>query len=291
MKVLDLFSGIGGFSLGLERAGMETVAFCEVDKHAQKVLKNHWPKVPIFEDVRDLSFLDFEEGEIDLICGGFPCQDISVAGPKKGLAGKRSGLWFEYWRLINEIRPKYVIIENVANLRNLGLARVLKDLRAIGYNAEWHIISACSIGAPHRRERIWIIAYSMFSGLQGHGGHGGPGEARKTRMEGEARSGAMRPLKKGFVTYPDDIRLGPASSPAQEKQEWRSKTAARFRPLFRQIFSVEPAICRGNDGFPRGVDGPRKQQIKQLGNAVVPQIPQTIGEAILEYEKKNTSRH
>jgi len=284
VKVLDLFSGIGGFSLGLERAGMETVAFCEVDKHAQKVLKNHWPKVPIFEDVRDLSFLDFEEGEIDLICGGFPCQDISVAGPKKGLAGKRSGLWFEYWRLINEIRPKYVIIENVANLRNLGLARVLKDLRAIGYNAEWHIISACSIGAPHRRERIWIIAYP-------------DGESERRLSVGAAleysgpRKRGLDETRKGFVTYPDDIRLGPASSPAQEKQEWRSKTAARFRPLFRQIFSVEPAICRGNDGFPRGVDGPRKQQIKQLGNAVVPQIPQTIGEAILEYEKKNTSRH
>lgn len=284
MKVLDLFSGIGGFSLGLERAGMETVAFCEVDEHARKVLKKHWPSTPIFEDVRDLSFLDFEEGEIDLICGGFPCQDISVAGHKQGLAGKRSGLWFEYWRLIDEIRPKYVIIENVANLRTLGLTRVLKDLWSLGYDAEWHIISACAIGAPHRRERIWIIAYPMRSGLQGHGK---PGEACKTRMEGETRSGVMRPFEKGFTPYPDDIRLGPSSSPAQEKQEWRSKTAARFGSLFGQIFSVEPSICRSNDGLSRRLDGPRRQQIKQLGNAVVPQIPQAIGEAILEYEKKN----
>lgn len=162
MKVLDLFSGIGGFSLGLERAGMETVAFCEIEKFPQDVLKKHWPEVPLFPDVKLLNAKMLPE--VDLICGGFPCQDISVAGKKKGLideAGNttRSGLWFEFKRLIKEIEPKYVIIENVANLRNNGLATVIKDLWEIGYVGEWHIISARSVGACHLRERVWIVAY------------------------------------------------------------------------------------------------------------------------------------
>ncbi len=117
LKVLDLFSGIGGFSLGLERTGgFETVAFCEIDKKARLVLKKHWPDVPIFEDVSALTGDQINE-KIDIIVGGFPCQDISVAGKGAGLAGARSGLWFEFHRLIKEIRPSYVIAENVSALR------------------------------------------------------------------------------------------------------------------------------------------------------------------------------
>ena len=130
MKVLDLFSGIGGFSLGLERAGMETISFCEIDKKAQLVLKKHWPNVPIFEDVSTLK--GDEIGPVDVICGGFPCQDISTAGKGEGLSGSRSGLWYEFHRLINEIRPKYAIIENVSALRPRGLEQVIKTLFEIG---------------------------------------------------------------------------------------------------------------------------------------------------------------
>lgn len=158
MKVLDLFSGIGGFSLGLECAGWETVAFCEIEPSCHNVLSKYWPDVPIFEDVTKLSATDIASS-VDVICGGFPCQDISVAGKKKGITGNRSGLWKEYLRLINEIRPKYAIIENVANLRSHGLITVLQDLWQIGYNAQWHCISASALGAPHQRDRIWIIAY------------------------------------------------------------------------------------------------------------------------------------
>ncbi len=160
MKILDLFSGIGGFSLGLERAGMQTAAFCEVDPTCRRVLKKHWPNVPIFEDVKTLSAKDIHE-TIDVICGGFPCQDISTAGKGAGLAGERSGLWYEYRRLIEEIRPRYIIIENVAVLRSRGLDEVLRCLTTLGYDAEWHCIPASAIGAPHRRDRIWIIAYPM----------------------------------------------------------------------------------------------------------------------------------
>ena len=140
MKVLDIFSGIGGFSLGLERAGMETVAFCEIDPHCRKVLENHWPGAPMFTDVKEIKGKDFKD--IDVICGGFPCQDISVAGLKKGIKGERSGLWKEFKRIIKEIKPRYALIENVANLRSNGLTEVIKDLWSVGYDCEWHIISA-----------------------------------------------------------------------------------------------------------------------------------------------------
>jgi DNA (cytosine-5)-methyltransferase 1 len=157
LRVLDLFSGIGGFSLGLERAGMRTVAFCEIDPFCRAVLAKHWPAVPIHPDVRALTAS--QVGSIDAICGGFPCQDISSAGKRSGIAGERSGLWGEYARLIGELRPSYAIVENVCALRSRGLDVVLGDLAAIGYDAEWHCIPASHVGAPHNRDRIWIVAY------------------------------------------------------------------------------------------------------------------------------------
>jgi DNA (cytosine-5)-methyltransferase 1 len=159
-NVLDIFSGIGGFSIGLEAASMQTVAFCEINPFCRKILTRHWPSVPIFTDITTIDKEDLKAlPRIDVIAGGFPCQDISVAGKGGGINAKRSGLWKEFVRLINEIRPKYAIIENVANLRSTGLISVLQDLWAIGYNAEWHCIPASAFGAPHRRDRIWIIAY------------------------------------------------------------------------------------------------------------------------------------
>jgi DNA-cytosine methyltransferase len=161
LNVLDIFSGIGGFSIGLEKAGMQTVAFCENNLFCQKILKNHWKSIAVFSDVSTLTIDDFITlPKIDVIAGGFPCQDISCAGKQLGINAKRSGLWKEFKRLINEIKPKYAIIENVANLRGNGLITVLQDLWEIGYDAEWHCIPASAFGAPHRRDRIWIIAYS-----------------------------------------------------------------------------------------------------------------------------------
>jgi DNA (cytosine-5)-methyltransferase 1 len=165
VRVLDLFSGIGGFALGLERAGMRTVAFCEVDEFCRVVLRKRWPDVPIFEDVRTLRGADVEA---DVICGGFPCQDISFAGAGAGLAGERSGLWREFARLVGEIRPRYVIVENVAALLQRGIGTVLGDLAGIGYDAEWSVVSACSLGAPHVRRRLFVVAYP-------HGQHGRSG--------------------------------------------------------------------------------------------------------------------
>ena len=153
----ELFAGIGGFSLGLERAGMECKWQVEIDPYATAVLKKHWPEVPKHDDVR--TFPPQGDYSVDLICGGFPCQDISVAGKGAGLAGARSGLWHEFARIIGEIRPRYVLVENVAALLARGMGTVLGDLSTLGYDAEWHVVPASAVGAPHRRERVWIIAF------------------------------------------------------------------------------------------------------------------------------------
>ncbi len=160
IRMLDLFSGIGGFALAASWVWadrLELVGFCEIDPYCQQVLANRWPKVPIFEDIKQLSADQFQD--IDLITGGFPCQDISVAGQGRGLEGERSGLWFEMLRLISRIRPRYALIENVPMLVHRGLGRVLCDLTQVGYDAEWQVISAADVGAPHLRKRIWIVAY------------------------------------------------------------------------------------------------------------------------------------
>lgn len=178
LKVLDLFAGIGGFTLGMEKTGLyETVAFCEWDKKAQKVLSKNFPNVYCYSDIKDLSYQDgylySEKDEvvgftnIDVITGGFPCQDISYAGKGAGLEGERSGHWFEYLRLIEQIKPKGVIIENVSALRTRGLGTVLRGLNEVGYDAEWHCIPASALGACHQRDRIWILAYLRCEGRQG----------------------------------------------------------------------------------------------------------------------------
>lgn len=240
MNVLDLFSGIGGFSLGLERAGMRTVAFCEIEPYCRAVLKKHWPNVPCFEDVRKLTAGDIQE-PIDIICGGFPCQDISVAGSawgtNKGIDGERSGLWSEFFRLIGEIRPKFVIVENVAALLGRGVGRVLGDLAEIGYDAEWRIVGANELGASHRRERLWIVAYPNYINV--------------------ARNIEEKVL--GFSLLQRIVHSGSIAP-----------------------FPIRPAIpgaglSRKFNGVPFQVD-----RIKSIGNAVVPQIPELIGRAILE---------
>ena len=155
LKVLDLFSGIGGFSLGLERTGgFETVAFCEIEGFCQKVLNKHWPDVPIYEDVRNIDY----DGTVDVICGGFPCQDISIAGKGAGIEGEKSGLWKEFKRNISKYQPKYAIIENVSALCGRGLEVVLQDIAEIGYDATWTMLDTKYSGKPQRRRRVYILA-------------------------------------------------------------------------------------------------------------------------------------
>ena len=163
LKHLDLFSGIGGFSLGLERSGLvETAAFCDWEPYCQKVLKKHWPNVPVYGDIKELNYERLKADgidSIDIITGGYPCQPFSVAGRKKGEQDERH-LWPEYFRLVQELRPTFVIGENVGGHVKLGLDTVLEDLASEGYSARTFSISASSVGANHQRERVWIIAYS-----------------------------------------------------------------------------------------------------------------------------------
>ena len=163
LRVLDLFSGIGGFSLGLERAGgFETVAFCEIEPYCRKVLAKHWPGVKQYDDVTKARFA---RGMADVVTAGFPCQDLSLAGDGAGLSGVRSGLWWQVRRTIRVVRPQYAILENVAALLSRGMGKVLGGLAAVGYDAEWHCIPAGHVGAPHERDRIWIIANSDEAGF------------------------------------------------------------------------------------------------------------------------------
>jgi DNA (cytosine-5)-methyltransferase 1 len=157
MKFISLFAGIGGLDLGLERANMQCVAQVEIDPYCRRVLAKHWPEVKRFEDVRTVGKHNLPDA--DLICGGFPCQDISNTGKRAGITGERSGLWSEYYRIICELRPRFVLVENVAALLERGMERVLGDLAACGYDAEWDCIPAFAVGAPHRRDRVFIIAY------------------------------------------------------------------------------------------------------------------------------------
>ncbi len=157
LTVGSLFAGIGGFDLGFERAGFTIRWQVEIDPWARAVLAKHWPTVPKYPDVREVGAHSLEP--VAVLCGGFHCQDISLAGKGAGIEGQRSGLWAEYARLIGELRPRYVVVENVAALRTRGLDRVLGDLAACGYDAEWDCIPAAAVGAPHRRDRLWLVAY------------------------------------------------------------------------------------------------------------------------------------
>ena len=258
MKVLDLFSGIGGFSLGLEKAGFETVAFCEIDKKARIVLSKHWPDVAIFDDVTTLTKEKLDEHgiSVDVICGGFPCQDLSVAGKGAGLEGSRSGLWFEFHRLIKEIRPSWVIVENVSVLRSRGLDRVLRSLAEIGYDAEWHCIPASAVGAPHQRDRIWIVAHSKCGRF-------------KSLSDGNAESNYVV----SSSTLADTMRKR-----LERQWEISGRTGEEQQDASDSCWwEVEPDVGRVAHGIPGRVD-----RLKQLGNAVVPQIPELIGRAIMD---------
>ena len=166
LKLLDTFAGIGGFSYAAEKiiGGFETTQFIEIEPYCQKVLKKHWPDVPIHDDIKTFTARPFQW---DVICAGFPCQDISVAGLQKGITKEsRSGLFYELMRVVRLVRPKFIVLENVAAILNNGLDIVLGELSKAGYDAEWSIISASSLGACHRRSRWWLVAYPNNNGHQ-----------------------------------------------------------------------------------------------------------------------------
>lgn len=227
MKHLDLFSGIGGFALGLGRAGFTPVAFSEIDPYASRVLARHWPSVPNLGDVTKADF-----PHADIITAGFPCQDISNAGLCAGITGERSGLWREVVRAICVVRPRVALMENVAALLGRGLDRVLGDLAEVGHDAEWDCVPATAVGLPHRRDRIWIAAYPQ----------------RDEQSRQEPCLGALG-------------RVGRFLQPAPGDGDWKAALAS----------------LRGmDDGLSRSVD-----RTDGLRNAIVPQIAEAIGRALL----------
>lgn len=285
MKVLDLFSGIGGFSVGLEATGMETVAFCEPNEYCQKVLRKNWPEVPIYDDVRELTADRLVRDGIypDIITGGFPCQDLSVAGQQAGLEGERSGLWSECARLLGEIRPRCAVFENVTNLLTGDggdwFKRVLWDISSVGYDAEWHCIPASAIGAPHRRDRVFIVAYP--NGDDRRGGYRSEPRRGKAWME-SGRCSKGQSIKQTYTDVADPIIQGlQGRLHRREDKERQSEYghAGRGSTAHRQsrenTWAVEPDVGRVANGIPA-----RSHRLKGLGNAIVPQIATVIGEAI-----------
>lgn len=228
----SLFSGIGGLDLGLDRAGFECRFQVEIDPYCTKVLERHWPNVRRYGDITKVDGRELER--VDLLCGGFPCVDISAAGRQEGIEAPRSGLWFEFARIIRELRPRYVLIENVAALLVRGMGRVLGELAACGYDAEWQVLSACAVGAPHPRNRVFILAYPCGSRLEG--------------------------------IY---------------EACWGVDLQPTTRDL-RRHWQAEPEMDRVAYGFPRGVV---KYPLIGIGNAVVPQLSQWIGERIIAASK------
>lgn len=242
LKLLDLFSGVGGFSLGLERTnGFQTIGFCENNPKAQMVLRNHWPSVPIHDDVVTI---EFHEGHADVVSAGFPCQDISNAGARAGLSGERSGLYREALRAVRVVRPRYVVLENVAALLGRGVGTILGDLAALGYDSEYDCVRARDIGAPHGRDRIWILAYP--------------------HSEGRPR----------LVTSADFSAAGSWGWSGQEDLQLIANA-----PFERTNRWPKPLLRRMDDGLSGRMD-----RLHGVGNAILPQIAEIIGNAILRAE-------
>jgi DNA (cytosine-5)-methyltransferase 1 len=217
MKVLDLFSGIGGFSIGLEKVGFETVAFCEIERYCQEVLKRHWPDTPIYDDVRTLSAQQLRADGIvrpDIIVGGYPCQPFSYAGVRRGEEDDRH-LWPEVYRLIKEIRPTWGIFENVAGHITMGLDEVLSDLEAEGYAARPFVIPACGVDAPHRRDRVWIVAHSNECADRGNARDSARAYQEEWLQQRDKESGDITGIASGTQsadTVGDTKHDGPSSS-------------------------------------------------------------------------------
>jgi len=269
----SLFAGIGGIDLGFERAGLECKWQVEIDDYATKVLEKHWPSVKRWRDVKAFPPEDKQDWNVDVIAGGFPCQDISVAGKGAGLNGERSGLFFEIIRVARQVRPRAIVLENVSALLVRGMGSVLGELAEIGFDAEWHCIPAAGVGAPHRRDRVFIIAYSKHDGSHGDGK-----DEQKCEREEMGRSQfAGGDGSNGNVANPDN----------KQRKRREQKTLLRQSTLQRQFrrscegigkqWSVEPNVGRVANGVPARVD-----RLKCLGNAVVPQVAEVVAKILLE---------
>lgn len=280
-KTLELFAGIGGLSLGLERAGFEVAGQVEIDPWARGVLAKHWPEVPRHDDVR--TALDWWRGEprphIDLVAGGYPCQPESLAGRRKGTADER-WLWPEFARIVHALRPRWVLGENVMGHRTSGLRFVLRDLYDLGYAARAGVVGAREVGAPHRRNRIIVIAErNDLSNPERELVRIEPGRDGGADGTGAAFTGEYGPL--GDVANASRDRRDPGSGPTGaergDRAEERGESAGRGAGGdLAEHWAAEPDVGRVAHGVPDRVD-----RLRGLGNAVVPQVAEFIGGLIL----------
>ena len=253
----SLFAGIGGFDLGFERAGFKTAWQVEIDPYCQKVLAKNFPEAERFGDIRECGSHNLKP--VDVIAGGFPCQDISNAGKRAGIKGERSGLWSEMYRIIRELRPRYVLVENVAALLGRGMGIVLGDLAEIGYDAEWEIISAADVGAHHLRERVWIVSYPISERYSQSTAFTYSGRSSNVAYPVEQQRDRWLHWTCGWEREPQEALLDARRGGRQEA--WMS--------------IPESSLGRVADGVPAVVD-----RLIALGNAVIPQIPEMIARRI-----------
>jgi DNA (cytosine-5)-methyltransferase 1 len=298
LTVGSLFSGIGGLDLGLERAGMQIIWQSEIDPYACKVLKKHWPEVPNYGDIKEIDWRTVEP--VDVICGGYPCQPFSTAGKRKGTDDPRH-LWPWVRTAISELRPRYAVLENVRGHLTLGGLQVIGDLAEIGYDAEWRVVSAAGVGAPHRRDRIIIVAYpnstSRQQQLERQVQESDIGRCssdvsnstkqfsngrRSEHSEGTLREWQAIQVKVGRsnsdVAYAKGSASGITQSHGLRPRIWQTTEFGESNSTTNTIgdwWEVEPNVGRVADGVPNRVD-----RLKGLGNAVVPQVAEYIGRLI-----------
>ena len=280
LRMLDLFAGIGGFSYAGERlvGGFETVAFCEYDEHAQKVLRKHWPDTEIIKDIRDLAD-DSERfrGSVDIVCGGYPCQPFSLAGVRRGNQDDRH-LWPEMLRVIEAVRPRWVCGENVAGHITMGLDTVLSDLQGAGYQARTYVLPAVAADAPHRRDRCWIVGKNVGD-TQNDGRHRGAtqtGRERATDFTEQPRFSVW-----GKSGRPSSYVADTNSQRLQRQRQQPSRVGAeQCDPRDTRWWEPEPAICRVSHGVPN-----RLHRLRQLGNSICPQVAARILYAIREADR------
>ena len=286
MRVLDLFSGIGGFSLGLEWAGMSTVAFCERDPYCVKVLNKHWPDTPIHNDVKDLDGNQYK-GSVELVCGGFPCQPFSDAGPKNGTSDDRH-LWPEMFRIIKECRPRWVIGENVSGFINMALDDVCLNLESEGYEVRTFVLPACSVDARHRRDRVFIVGYTREWGGRRETEHETSGRVALDRDEMDSTKRNQVPDQPcgSDPNVPNPNNQGLQGRAVTCNTESKGPTAEQLIAGYSERLSggnwpSESGLLRISHGVPNRVD-----RVKAVGNAVVPQLIKTIGELVLAANKE-----
>ena len=281
----SLFSGIGGFELGFEMTGeFETVFQVENNPRARRVLAKHWPAVERFDDVRTVNAVTLPQ--CDILIGGFPCQDLSIAGRRAGLDGDRSGLWWEFQRLIGDIRPRVAVLENVAGLFTAGFDRVLGSLAEIGYDASWTVISAASQGAPHKRDRVFIVAYPALR----------PRRLSDRPKNEETQADVARACNGWVTADAESLRLqksqGHGGSGTQKpvtafnsaaSPSWAGGEFGIPDPTSKRIHA-QPRIRGMGDGLPVGVDAvrvTRSDRVQLLGNAVVPQVAFYVAQRVI----------